>query len=113
MDRGPCQEQAPLHTPKGPKLRKELRHDRKALTDRYHQLLSGHAATDDYLCSKVHKLPSDNCWCGQDVRQTRHHLPARELRGLEAPDQGTVERHGLSPRMEASQGAQNGLALWG
>ena len=61
--------------PKGPKLRKELRHERKALAGRYFQLLSGHAATGDYLCSKVHKLPSEKFWwCGQDVRQTRHHL---------------------------------------
>ena len=61
--------------PKGPQLRKELRHERKALAGRYYQLLSGHAATGDYLCNKVHKLPSDKCWwCGQDVRQTRHHL---------------------------------------
>ena len=45
------------------------------LAGRYYQLLSGHAATGDYLCNKVHKLPSDRCWwCGQDVRQTRHHL---------------------------------------
>ena len=64
------------HTPpKGPKLCKELRHKRKALAGRYCQLLSGHAATGDYLCSKVHKLPSEKFWwCGQDVRQTRHYL---------------------------------------
>ena len=48
--------------PKGQKLRKELRHERKALAGRYYQLLSGHAATGDYLC-KIHKLPSDRCWC--------------------------------------------------
>ena len=61
--------------PKGPKLRKELRHERKALAGRYYQLLSGHAATGDYLCNKVHKLTSDKCWwCDRDVRQTRHHL---------------------------------------
>ena len=61
--------------PKGQKLRKELRHERKALAGRYYQLLSGHAATGGYLCRKVHKLPSDRCWwCGQDERQTRHHL---------------------------------------
>ena len=30
--------------------------------------------TGDYLCSKVHKLPSEKFWwCGQDVRQTHHH----------------------------------------
>ena len=45
--------------PKGPKLRKELRHEHKALEGRYYQLLSEHATTGDYLCSKVHKLPSD------------------------------------------------------
>ena len=33
--------------PKGPKLRKELRHECKALAGRYYQLLSGHAATYD------------------------------------------------------------------
>ena len=61
--------------PKGQKLRKELRHERKALAGRYYQLLSGHAATGDYLYRKVHKLPSDRCrWCGQDERQTRHNL---------------------------------------
>ena len=42
--------------PKGPKLRKELRHERKALAGRYYQLLSGHAATGDYLCNRIHKL---------------------------------------------------------
>ena len=61
--------------PKEPKLRKELRHERKALADRYCQLLSGHAATGDYLCNKIHQLSPDECWwCGQDERQTRHHL---------------------------------------
>ena len=61
--------------PKEPKLRKELRHERKALADCYYQLLSGHAATGDYLCNKIHQLSSDKCWwCGQDERQTRHHL---------------------------------------
>ena len=48
--------------PKDPKLRKELRHERKALAGRYYQLLSGHAAIGDYLCNKAHKLPSDRCW---------------------------------------------------
>ena len=61
--------------PKRPKLRKELRHERKALAGRYYQLLLGHAATGDYLCNKAHKLASDKCWwCDQNVRQTRHHL---------------------------------------
>ena len=61
--------------PNSQKLREELRHERKALAGRYYQLLSGHAATGDYLCRKVRKLPSDRCWwCGQDERQTRHHL---------------------------------------
>ena len=42
---------------------------------RYYQLLSGHAATGDYLCSRMHKLTSDRCWwCGRDERQSRHHL---------------------------------------
>ena len=53
--------------PKGPKLRKELRHEHMALAGRYCQLLSGHAATGEYLCNKIHKLASDKCWrCGQD-----------------------------------------------
>ena len=27
------------------------------------------------MCNKNHKLSSDKCWwCGQDERQTRHHL---------------------------------------
>ena len=61
--------------PKGPKLRKELGHERKALAGRYYQLLSGHTATGNYLCNKIHKLSSDKSWwCGQDERQTRHHL---------------------------------------
>ena len=34
-----------------------------------------------------------------------------ETRGLEAPDQGTVEGRELSLRVEAPQGAQNGLTL--
>ena len=44
--------------PKGPKLRKELRHERKALAGRYYQLLSGHAATGDYLCNKIYRRPT-------------------------------------------------------
>ena len=48
--------------PKGQKLRKEHRHERKALVGRYYQLLSGHAATGDYLCNKTHKLQADRCW---------------------------------------------------
>ena len=61
--------------PRGPKLRKELRHECKALAGRYYQFLSGHAATGDCLCRRMHKLPPDRCWwCGQDERQTRHHL---------------------------------------
>ena len=61
--------------PKGPKLRKELRHERKALAGRYYQLLSGHAATGDYLCNTIHKLAPDKCWwCGQDERLTSHYL---------------------------------------
>ena len=61
--------------PKWPKLQKELRHGREALAGRYYQLLSGHAATGDYLCSGIYKLLSDKrWWCSQDERQTRHHL---------------------------------------
>ena len=48
--------------PKGPKLRKELRHKRKALAGHHYQLLSGHATAGDYLCNKIHKLSSDRCW---------------------------------------------------
>ena len=60
--------------PKGPRLRKELRHERKALAGHY-QLLSGHVATGDYLCNKIYKLAPDRCWwCGQDEKQTRHHF---------------------------------------
>ena len=60
---------------KGEMLRKELRHERKALAGLYYQLLSGLAATGDYLCNRVHKLPSDGCWwCGRDERQSRYHL---------------------------------------
>ena len=44
---------------KGPKLRKELTYERKALTGHYYQLLSGRAAIGDYLWNKIHKL-----WCG-------------------------------------------------
>ena len=62
-------------SPKGPKLRKELRHERKAFAGRCYQLLSRRAATGDYLCNKIHKPSSDKCWwCGQDESQTRHHL---------------------------------------
>ena len=61
--------------PKGQKLRKELRHERKSLAGRYYLLLSGHAATGGYLYRRMHRLPSDRCWwCGRDERQSRHHL---------------------------------------
>ena len=63
----------PYILPMGPKLRKGLRHERKALAGGYYQLLSGHAATGDCL-HKIRKLSSDKCWwCGQDERQTRHY----------------------------------------
>ena len=42
---------------------------------RTRNFMSGHAVTGDYLCSKTHKLASDECWwCGQDEGQDRHHL---------------------------------------
>ena len=37
--------------PKGGKLRKELRHERKAIAGRFYQLLSGHGAPGAYLSS--------------------------------------------------------------
>ena len=73
------------------------------------------AATGDHLCNKIHKLSSGRCWwCGQDERQTRHHLFVKcaawkpQIKEL-WKDVGC----GLSLRVEASQGAQNGLALRG
>ena len=47
--------------PMGRRLRKELRHERKALAGRYCQLLSGHAAIGAFLCSRLNKIPSDRC----------------------------------------------------
>ena len=41
----------------------------------HYQLLSGHAATGDYLCNRIHKLSPDKCWwCSQDERSTHHRL---------------------------------------
>lgn len=58
--------------------RKDLRHTRKELAGRYYQFLSGHAATGSYLCDKVRRLDSDECWfCGTGERMSRFHLVAR------------------------------------
>lgn len=38
---------------------------------RFYQLLTGHAATGDYLCNKI---ASDRCWCCEgSERQPRHY----------------------------------------
>jgi hypothetical protein len=55
--------------------RRELRGERKALASRYYQLLTGHAITAPYMCERLRKIDSDQCWwCDSGVRQTRHHL---------------------------------------
>ena len=49
--------------------------ERRALAGRHYQPLSGYAATDDYLCNEVYKLPSEWCWrCSRGERQFRHNL---------------------------------------
>ena len=47
----------------------EASHERKALTGRYYQLLSRHAATAGHLRNKIHRSPPDRCW-----QCDRHHL---------------------------------------
>ena len=60
------------------KLRKERRHEPKALAGRYYQLLSGHTAAGDYFCNKVHRITSDKCCCcGRNKKRSRHHLFVR------------------------------------
>lgn len=74
-------------------LRKELYHERKVLAGRCYQLLSGHSAISDYLCNKVHKLPSDSCrWC--DRSETNPLSPLYELPCLGAPGPRDMERLG-------------------
>ena len=60
--------------PKGGKMRKELNRTRKELAGRFYQLLSGHAATAEYLV-RIGQADSDRCfWCGTGEKQTRYHL---------------------------------------
>ena len=54
---GPVDHRCRYKPSKSQKLRKELRHEHKALAGCYYQLPSGHAVTGDYLCNKIHKLP--------------------------------------------------------
>lgn len=59
----------------GQKLRKKLCHERKALAGCHYQPLSGCAATGDYFCNEVYKLPSEWRWrCRRGEKQFRHHL---------------------------------------
>ena len=45
------------------------------IAGRCYQLLSGHVATGDYLCNKIHRLPSDGFWWwGRDEKPSHHHL---------------------------------------
>ena len=53
------------------------RNERKALASRYHQLLSGHAATGAYLCNRIGAIPSDKCRCRRDEKQARYRLFAK------------------------------------
>ena len=46
--------------PKGDELRKELRHERKALASRYCQVFPGPAVAGDYLCDRIREISSDN-----------------------------------------------------
>lgn len=64
--------------PKGERLRKELQHERTALTGQCYQLLSGQTASGANLYNRLRKIPSDRCWyCGWDGKQTHHHLFVR------------------------------------
>lgn len=48
------------------------------LASRYHQPLSGHAATGAFLHERLRKTPSNACWrCSSNERQSRHHPFAR------------------------------------
>ena len=48
--------------PKGTKLQADIKSEREAPASRYYQFLSRHTATGAYLCNKIGKIPSDNCW---------------------------------------------------
>ena len=49
--------------------------ERKELTGRYCQLLSGHVAAGAYLANRVHKIPSNvRWWCGSGEWQSRYDL---------------------------------------
>lgn len=59
------------------KLRKGLARVRKGLAGRFHQLLSGHAATAEHL-GRVGQASSDRCWwCGGGGGRARYHLFVR------------------------------------
>ena len=64
--------------PRGRGLRrKDLHRVRKSTAGRYYQLLSGRAAIGSYLCDKIHRIQSSECWwCESGERQTVHHLVA-------------------------------------
>ena len=88
--------------PKGGKLRKELKHGRKAFAGRYYQLLSGHAATRACLYGRVWGVPSDRCWwCGRDERQP---TSLRQVRGVGPLDQNPIEGSGKGLWMETPPG---------
>jgi hypothetical protein len=57
------------------RLRKNLKHEKRATAARFYQLLSGHAITAPYLKEKLKKGDTDVCWwCESGKRQTREHL---------------------------------------
>ena len=69
--------------PRGGKMRKALAKERKETARRFHQLLSGHAATGEHLL-RANQVESDECfWCRSGERQTRFHC----LRGADGGDQ--------------------------
>jgi len=63
-----------LTSSRKPGFRKELKNERKAVTSRYYQLLTGHTLIAPFLKVKLKKTDSDQCWCETDKRQTRDHL---------------------------------------
>ena len=75
----------------GRKLGKEFCHEQKAPAGRYYQLLPGHAATGDYLCNKICKVPSDRCWCRRNEKQSQHHYCVK-MRDLEISNRRQAER---------------------
>ena len=51
--------------PRGRRILKEVRSERKALAGHYYQFLSGHAARSSYLHEMTHKVEPSACgWCG-------------------------------------------------